>query len=84
MSKEKQQITWSQLSNLFPHLVTFVGMLVTIVISYAGLNTRITVLENKMDILIANQDKLLTKYSDVEARYGEIAIRVSVIESKIK
>lgn len=61
--------------------VPIIVSVVTITISYGALMTRVSVLENKMDTMIINQQAILAKYSDVETRYGVLTNKVTKLET---
>ena len=75
--KNDKQITWFQVNNIFPIVVSFVSL----ALSYGVLLARISVLEAKIEIVIANQEKSLAKFHDVETRYGELALKVERLET---
>lgn len=72
-------VTWWQVNNIIPIVVSVVAMTVT----YGVLMARVAVLENKVDTLIAQNTSILNKFVSVENRYGELAIKVAKIEEKI-
>lgn len=61
--------------------VPIIVSVVTITISYGALMTRVSVLENKMDTMIAGQSIILEKYSSVESRYGILSNKVTRLET---
>ena len=75
--KEKP-VTWWQVNNIVPIIITLIGM----TISFSALITRVAVLENKIDTLIAQNEQILIKYSGVETRYGELSLKVQALETK--
>lgn len=62
--------------------VPIVVSVVTITLSYGLLLSRVSVLENKVDTLLANQERMLTKYDNVEKRYGELSISVAKLQAR--
>ena len=76
-SNGEKYISWMSVNNVFPIVVA----LITAALSFAALNTRISVLEYKMDTVITMQEKILAKYSDVERRYGELSWTVKELET---
>lgn len=73
-----QNISWLQFNNIVP----IVTSAVLIALSFGTLMTRVAVLETKIDTLLAQNEKMLAKYSDVERRYGELSIKVAKIEER--
>ena len=61
-----ESVTFWQVNNVVPVVVTFIGM----AISFAAWSSRVSVLETKMDLVIAQQSQILQKYSDVQIRLG--------------
>lgn len=74
---KSQNITWWQVNNIVPIVVTFVGM----AFSFAMWTSRISVLETKMDLVLEQQKQILAKYSGVETRYGELSLKVKELET---
>ena len=73
---KNRSVQWYEVNNIIP----IVGCAVTIAITYGLLMTRVAVMENKIDTLLANQDRLMAKYSDVESRYGTLTLKVRELE----
>ena len=71
-------LTWTSIQNWIPIIIISLGVAGT----FATLDRRLALVEQKLDNLIALQTQQLQKYSDVETRYGSIAIRVSILETK--
>jgi len=82
MTKTNQtdSITWFQFNNIFPIIVTFIGLS----LSFVAWTTRVSVLETKMDIVIQQQKEILAKYSGVETRYGELSLKVQELQTILK
>ena len=78
---EEKGITWFQINNLVPIITSFV----LVALSFAALNTRLTVIESKMDLVLANQEKQekiqAGKLYDIETRYGNLSIKVAQLEA---
>lgn len=74
---EKNPITWLQINNILP----IVFSLITVALSFAALNTHIMLIDQKVDILLAQQKEILAKYRDVEIRYGEVSLKVQALET---
>ncbi len=78
--KEKP-LTWLQFNNILP----IVTSAVMIALSFAALNTRLTVVENKLDTVIASQQELskvlAAKLYDIETRYGNLTLKVQALET---
>ncbi len=79
--ENKQTITWLTVNNLVP-LITSAVM---ITLSFTALNTRLSVIESKMDAVLANQEKQekiqAGKFYDIETRYGNLSIKVAQLEA---
>ena len=76
--KDSQNITWLQVNNIVPIVVSTMALAIT----YGTLLTRLAVLETKIEIVIQNQEKTLAKFYDVETRYGELALKIERLETK--
>lgn len=61
--------------------VPILTSVVTITLSYGTLMTRVSVLENKMDTMIAGQSIILEKYTSVESRYGQLSNKITRLET---
>ena len=59
------------------------SVVVSAVVAYGVLYTKVSVLENKVDNLIALNETILTKYTGVEQRYGQLSLKVQALESTI-
>ena len=80
MSKNND-ITWTQIKDLIP----IIGMIVSMVLGYAGLSNRISVIETKIDYLtqiIKNGGSEVDKEN--LNNINTLSNRVSILESKIK
>jgi hypothetical protein len=77
--KDNNTISWFQFNNIFPIVISFVG----IAFSFAAWTSRVSVLETKMDIVIQQQKEILAKYSGVETRYGELSLKVQELQTKV-
>ena len=73
----KDNITWWDLNNM--KLV--LGVVVSAVIAYGVLYTKVSVLETKVDNLISLNQSILEKYSGVESRYGQLSLKVNALET---
>lgn len=74
-----KSINWTEIKNWWPILM----LTISVVLTFSALDKRLTVLETKLDTLIATENEVSKKYSDVETRYGSLAIRVNILETKI-
>ena len=77
-NKMNNNLTWNSIQNWIPIVVIALGVAGT----FATLDRRLALVEQKLDNLIVLQREQLQKYSDVETRYGSIAIRVSILETR--
>lgn len=73
----KSFISHPEINFWVPIIISFV----TVTLSYGALMTRVSVLENKMDTMIAGQSIILEKYSSVESRYGILSNKVTRLET---
>ncbi len=73
--------SWIIHHNAIPLLFSVISTAITITLSYASLDRRLALLEQKVDVVIEQQKLMLTKYSDVETRYGVIALKVERLET---
>lgn len=78
MNGLKQSITWPQILNGWPLL----AITVTIILSYATLITRITVVENKIDNVIALLEKTIQSQERIVANLNDLNKRVVVVETE--
>ena len=76
--KNQDQITWFTINNIVP----IIASAVMIASSFFLLQTRIALLEQKMDTLIANQERMLQKYEGLETRYGNLSLKVNTLETR--
>jgi len=76
--KENKPITWITFNNIFPIITSLVIM----TLAFAKLQLDIALLNQKVDTVLVQQDKLIAKYADVEKRYGELALKVQTIETE--
>lgn len=74
----KQNVTWFQVNNIIPIIVTVVGMTLT----YGLLLTRLSVLETKMDLVLANQERVTATLIQQEAADKAMEIRLTAIETR--
>jgi hypothetical protein len=70
-------VKWYEVNNWIP----IIASVMTITLSYGVLMTRISILETKIDTLLNDQKIILTKYSDVESRYGMLSLKVRNLET---
>ena len=61
--------------------VPIIVSVITVTVSYGALITRVSILENKMDTMIANQNQIFEKYSAVETRYGQLSNKLTRLET---
>jgi len=73
----EKNISWLAFNNIVP-LVTSA---VLIALSFGTLMTRVAVLETKIDTLLAQNQQMLAKYSNVEVRYGDLSLKVRNLET---
>jgi hypothetical protein len=79
MEDSKDQVTWTSISRWTPLIVSAISIALT----FATLDRRLALVEQKIDQLIVTTEKMTNKYSDVEDKYGTLAIRVNILETKI-
>lgn len=78
--KELNPITWLEVNNIVPIIVTIIGT----ILSFTAWTTRVSILETKLDLVLQKQDELITKYSSVETRYGQLSIAVAELKTEYK
>lgn len=61
-----ETVTFWQFSNVVPIIVS----LFSVIVAFSAVYSRIAVLENKVDTMIADQRIILQKYSDIQIRLG--------------
>ncbi len=76
--KSENPITWFQVNNVIPIVTSIILM----VIAFGALKSDVTLLNQKMDFVIAQQEKILVKYDDLERRYGNLALEVNKISTE--
>lgn len=72
-------ITWVQVSHWMPLMVSAVSIALT----FATLDRRLALVEQKIDTLITATTEMSKKYSSVEERYGSLSLRINTIETKL-
>ena len=77
--KKNDTITWLQVHNLVPILTAVISA----ALSFAALNTRLSVMESKIELVLINQEKELARNYDREVRYGNLSNRITTIEALI-
>lgn len=75
----EKAITWPQLSNWMPLIVSAVSIALT----FATLDRRLALVEQKLDNLISISQDMSGKYSNVEEKYGNLSIRVNTLETRL-
>lgn len=76
----QQNVTWLQINNWVPIVFTAVSL----AISYGTLLTRLAVIEERLKVIAQQQTEILAKYSNVESRYGQLAIKVNTLETRVE
>ena len=75
----KDAITWGSIQNWMP----LIASAVSIALTFATLDRRLALVEQKLDTLIATTNEMGKKYSSVEDKYGALSIRVNTLETRI-
>lgn len=78
MPKNEKYISWMTFNNIFP----VVTSAVLITISFLALQTKVELLNQKVDMVLARQEEILKKYANIETRYGELSLAVNRIETE--
>ena len=73
-----KNISWLAFNNIVP-IVTSATL---VALSFGALMTRVAVLENKVDMLLAQNERILAKYTNIEERYSALAIKVAQLEAR--
>lgn len=74
----EKAITWPQLSNWMPLIVSAVSIALT----FATLDRRLALVEQKLDNLISISQDMSGKYSNVEEKYSSLSIRINTLETR--
>ena len=77
VDKYKDFISKPEINFWTPILFT----VITMAVSWFSLSTKVELLTQRVDLLIEQQSQLITKYRDVEIRWGEVANRVTRLET---
>ncbi|KKR00168.1 MAG: hypothetical protein UT24_C0016G0057 [Candidatus Woesebacteria bacterium GW2011_GWB1_39_12] len=70
-----------RIDNLVAFSVSVIASIFAFATLYFGLSTQIQLLTQKVDIMNKNQEIILQKLVSVEARYGELALKVQALET---
>jgi hypothetical protein len=62
--KENKDLSWFQVDNIVPIVLSFLMAAAT----FYGLSSRVAILETKMDLLIAQNTKVLDNLNDLNKR----------------
>jgi len=68
-------------NNVVPIVVSAIMMTASAVLTYSAISVRLALVEQKLDSLISQNEKLITKYSEVESRYGTLSLKVNSLET---
>ena len=84
MTKQIQSpITWLQVNNLIPVITS----VILIAISWANLSSRVELLNQKMDLILANQNQVINEltssYKSLETRYGQHALEIKELQTRV-
>ncbi len=81
MKNSNGNYNWLFTHNAIPVIFSLISTAITIALSYASLDRRLALLEQKVDTVIEQQKLLLVKYSEVETRYGILALKIERLET---
>lgn len=76
----KEQITWASISNWMP----LIASAVSIALTFATLDRRLALVEQKLDTLIASTNSMSEKYTSTRTELGTLSLRVNTIETVLK
>ena len=74
---KNSNITWITVNNIVP----IVASAIMIAATFFSLKQDVAVLTERVDTLIAQQNKILEKYASLENRYGELSLKVNTLET---
>lgn len=78
--KPNSNITWLTVNNIIP----IIASAFMIAATFFSLKQDVAVLTERVNTMIAQQNKILEKYSGLETRYGELAIKVNTLETMVR
>ena len=76
-----QKENWLKFHNVVPIVTSLVTTTVVVAGTFFSLKGDVRVLSERVDTLIKQQEAILQKYASVEARYGELALKVGRLET---
>jgi hypothetical protein len=76
----KDQITWSGIQNWMP----LIASAVSIALTFATLDRRLALVEQKLDTLISSTEAMTGKYTETRSEMGRISLRINTIETILK
>ena len=68
-------------NNVIPIVVSAIMMTASAVVTYSAISVRLALVEQKLDSLISQNERLIIKYSEVESRYGTLSLKVNSLET---
>ena len=71
-------ITWASVNNIVP----LIGSAIMVASSFFMLQTRLSLIEQKVEYIAKSQEEMLTLFKSVEQRYGEMALKVNTLENR--
>lgn len=74
---ENKAITWFQINNWIPIVVSALAVAGVM----ANFDKRLSLVEEKVDRILSMQEQINQKYSSVEDRYGNMALRLNTLET---
>lgn len=76
---DEKQITWFQVNNIVP----LIGSAVMIALSWAALNTRIALIEQKLDQVIALQEKSTEARTELVQGQNANSLEIDRLKSRV-
>lgn len=79
MPKKEETITWLQINNWVPIITSAV----MVALAFGAINTRLSLIEQKVEGIAASQTQMLDLFKSVENRYGVLSLQVKELEVKM-
>lgn len=75
--KTNSFVSWAGVSNWIPIIVSAV----TVAMAFGAMNTRLSLIEQKVEQIADQQMVMIELFKSVETRYGAIALKVERLET---
>ncbi len=77
MAKDNRNITWWEVNNLVPLIITFV----TMALAFASLKTDIAVIQVNQDKMLVYEEKMEQRWSQIEVRLGTNEVNIAQLRA---